>query len=437
MLASEQPHQYPSSCQVRGKETLRRLKGCPAVRSTGSRLSFEQADWRDSSAVEQLLVGADALVHTAGPFGAEPAVLKAAIRARVPVYVDLSDPIEYIQAGLDLSAEAEAAGTCALLCAGAFPGLSNVLATECAARLGERVRDLHFSYFTAGLGGSGAVNLYITNVGFGTPVPVFRNGVFTQSMEAGSNTRCVRFFLDPSDASATLVGERPVWSWPFPEGATVGAALGIAGDSSVGMGTAPDVWNGVMGALVAAVPRGWWLSPAFSQGMATFSRPLVALTDRFVGETHAMRIDATSVGGRRVSAVQAHRSFREVVGQSAAEFTLAMLGDRVQRVKSSPRDAVAGDGGGGGGGGGVVGLASTGGSGSVGVVTGGADGWGSAFPPAGVWTPEKLFAEQHVRSKLLDRMLAVDGTLNWGFTADAVPDKPAAAQRTRDSAPSA
>jgi len=29
------------------------------------------------------------------------------------------------------------------------------------------VQDLTFNYFTAGLGGSGDVNLYITNVGFG------------------------------------------------------------------------------------------------------------------------------------------------------------------------------------------------------------------------------------------------------------------------------
>ena len=39
-----------------------------------------------------------------------------------------------------------------------------------------------------------------------------------------------------------------------------------------------------------------------SLGLARFSKPLVAVTDRFVGETHAMRIDVTGEDGRRVSA---------------------------------------------------------------------------------------------------------------------------------------
>ena len=38
-----------------------------------------------------------------------------------------------------------------------------------------QVHDLNFSYFTAGLGGSGAVNLYITNEGFGEGVVVLRD----------------------------------------------------------------------------------------------------------------------------------------------------------------------------------------------------------------------------------------------------------------------
>merc|ERR1712224_1052338 len=79
------------------------------------------------------------------------------------------------------------------------------------------------------------------------------------------------------------------------------------------------------GAMCKAVPREWWRSRAFSQGLARFSRPLVAITDAFVGETHAMRIDVTAVDGTRVSAVQAHKSFRRIVGQSCAEFAKALL----------------------------------------------------------------------------------------------------------------
>jgi saccharopine dehydrogenase-like NADP-dependent oxidoreductase len=346
----------------------------------GSTVIYQGLDFQDGSALSKAVEGAAAVVHTAGPYaGEEPDVLKAAIAARVPVYVDLSDPVEYLDAAAALDEDAKAAGTLALSAAGAFPGLSNVLAMECAAQLGEPVHDLDFSYFTAGLGGSGEINLYITNEGFGEPVPVFRGGRYSPQMEAGGESRKVDFFLDESEPSYRQVGERSVWSWPFPEGCTVARQLRISGDSSVGMGTAPELWNVVLGAMVAAVPRGWWRVRGFSNGLAQFSKPLVALTDGFVGETHAMRVAAAARSGRRVSAVQAHRSFREVVGSSCAEFTAALLESRglVERVGGGP----------------------------------------DATLPAssGVFMPEALFEPASARQPLLERLLAIEGTLNWAF----------------------
>ena len=85
----------------------------------------------------------------------------------------MSDPLEYI----DEAKRLDARKTSALLCAGAFPGFSNVLAVEAAHFiLGEPVKDLNFSYFTAGLGGSGAVNLDITNYGFWAAGPRIVDG---------------------------------------------------------------------------------------------------------------------------------------------------------------------------------------------------------------------------------------------------------------------
>ncbi|KAL1528240.1 hypothetical protein AB1Y20_009598 [Prymnesium parvum] len=350
----------------------------------GARVSFAQLDWTDEAQL-QALIGATsptAVVHTAGPYNqAEPVVLRATIQSGVPVYVDLSDPLAYIDAALAMRDEAAAAGTTALLCAGAFPGLSNLMAMECAARMGDdaTIQDLQFSYFTAGLGGSGEVNLLITNEGFGDPVPTFRDGKLSPQLIGGLDSRRVKFFLEPSEPSASLVGEREVWAWPFPEAATVARQLSIRGDSSVRMGTAPALWNSVLGFFVSVVPRSWWRSRAFSNGLAQFSRPLVKVTDAFVGETHAMRIDVTNSEGALVSAVQAHRSFRGIVGQSCAEFTLALLDDC--------------------------------GAGDAGAA--------SSSLPAGVFTPEALFESASRRAPLLDRMLAVDGTLNYAFRGPA------------------
>jgi hypothetical protein len=56
--------------------------------------------------------------------------------------------------------------------------MSNVLAVEAAAQLPttSRVQDVCFQYFTAGLGGSGPLHLFITNLGFGEPMVRFDRG---------------------------------------------------------------------------------------------------------------------------------------------------------------------------------------------------------------------------------------------------------------------
>ena len=251
---------------------------CAEVRGCSSTIRYEALDFRDAAALASSLDGAAAVIHTAGPYSGEsPEVLAAAIAARTPVYVDLSDPVAYLDAAVAMDADARSAGTLALCAAGAFPcaerartpepgpawllpsgdqpagccslsfpafdltrcsGLSNVLAMECAARLrGKPLRDVDFSYFTAGLGGSGDINLYITNEGFGEPVPVFRDGGFRPQMDAGSGARKVNFFTADVGESFERIGERTVWNWPFPEAKTVAERLDISGASSVGMGT--------------------------------------------------------------------------------------------------------------------------------------------------------------------------------------------------------
>ncbi|GAB5367380.1 hypothetical protein AAMO2058_001225300 [Amorphochlora amoebiformis] len=293
------------------------------------RVQFQRLDWRDSKSLASALQNeVDAVVHTAGPYSNEkPEVLQTAIQQRVPVYVDVSDPMEFIEACKDMDNEAKKMGTLAMPMGGAFPGLSNVLAMECAHRLGGHIKDIDFSFFTAGLGGSGEINLYITNEGFGEPIHRYEDGKPVKSMTSGGEPRTADFFISSADPSKQLVGTRQIWNWPFPEPKTVGDELEIVGKSTVGMGTAPDIWNYILTFMTTIVPKSWWKSKIFSEGLAKFSKPLVEFTDKFVGETHAMRIDVRNTQGKQLSAVQAHESFRRVVGQSCAEFTLALLGD--------------------------------------------------------------------------------------------------------------
>eukprot|EP00401_Gymnodinium_catenatum_P005865 CAMPEP_0117580358 /NCGR_PEP_ID=MMETSP0784-20121206/65154_1 /TAXON_ID=39447 /ORGANISM="" /LENGTH=523 /DNA_ID=CAMNT_0005380403 /DNA_START=1 /DNA_END=1569 /DNA_ORIENTATION=- len=320
---------------ARGEAALEEVRS-EAREIDPSKVSFVNLDWAVPGALGAFLRASsvDAVLHTAGPFDGDSSadVLRIVIRAGVPLYVDVADPMTYIGAAKAMSDEARQAGTMALVSAGAFPGFSNVLALECARQLcpldnsdgglAVGLQDLDFAYFTAGLGGSGPVNLLITNLGFGEAVPVYRDGKLAPQMVAGAEPRRRCFFLDEADPAFAAVGERDVWSWPFPEAATVSEHLKISGGSSTGMGTAPGIWNTILLALVAVVPRDLWRARWFSEGLAWFSLPLVWITDRFVQETHAMRVEVRASDGRRCVAVQAHKSFRQCVAQSAAEFLL-------------------------------------------------------------------------------------------------------------------
>ena len=152
-----------------GRSADRGAAATAEVAAEAADCSFIELNYRDAADMRAACDGVDAVVHVAGPFVGQNKLepLKAAIASETPVYVDVSDPLEYI----DEAKQLDAKKTSALLCAGAFPGFSNVLAVEAAHVLGEPVKDLNFSYFTAGLGGSGAINLDITNYGFGPPVP--------------------------------------------------------------------------------------------------------------------------------------------------------------------------------------------------------------------------------------------------------------------------
>lgn len=341
------------------------------------RITYECVpDIWEPGALDKILLGStdasgpvSCVIHTAGPYAdrAGPTVLDACIDFKIPVYIDVSDPIDFLEDSLQRHDSAIASGTTAILAAGAFPGMSNVLAMEATAAAtrasasetkATTVKDVRFNYFTKGLGGSGTINLYITNIGFGDPMVMHDKGRRTRFEDlSGRLLGKVDFFIDGEEKDVGTsqswkeansrarerVGTQKVFAWPFPEAATVASELSISGSSSSAMGTAPDLWNDMLGLLVDLVPRNLWRSKKFSKFLADFSEPLVLATDLAMrklssstdsgdcGETHAMRVDVVTettdkttgeVTEEMVSIVQCHDSFRRCVGQSCAEFAL-------------------------------------------------------------------------------------------------------------------
>ena len=107
---------------------------------------------------------------------------------------------------------------------------------------------------SAGLGGSGVLNLLITNLGFGEPVWTLRGGQRSPQVIGGTEPETIEFFIDEGDESRLRIGSSTVWAWPFPEVCTVGEALRAQGSTDVKMGTAPELWNVILVAMAKVQP---------------------------------------------------------------------------------------------------------------------------------------------------------------------------------------
>jgi NAD(P)-dependent dehydrogenase (short-subunit alcohol dehydrogenase family) len=284
--------------QDRGEKAIQSVRSMSNDHNTATTLSYQRVHdvWSFQTMADLLsTLQASCVIHIAGPYADRtPTVLDAAIAAQIPVYVDVSDPVPFLADSLKRMEAAIASGTTALCAAGAFPGMSNVLAMEGADNIEGPVQDVRFNYFTKGLGGSGTINLYITNIGFGEPMIQHDKGQRKYFNElSGKLLGTIDFFINQIDAvpddkidenerAKRRVGTQKVFAWPFPEAATVASELSIQGSSSAAMGTAPDVWNDMLGLLVNIVPQPWWTSERFSKFMADFSQPLVRVTDAWI-----------------------------------------------------------------------------------------------------------------------------------------------------------
>ena len=109
----------------------------PTEKDVAPRASFRVLDWKDTATLQTAVSECDCLIHTAGPYlNEKPLPLSAAIASqRCKVYVDISDPLDFLDESLAMSDAAANSGASALLAAGAFPGMSNVLAMEGASKL--------------------------------------------------------------------------------------------------------------------------------------------------------------------------------------------------------------------------------------------------------------------------------------------------------------
>mmetsp|Transcript_43468 Transcript_43468/g.70537 ORF Transcript_43468/g.70537 Transcript_43468/m.70537 type:complete len:439 (-) Transcript_43468:501-1817(-) len=290
-------------------------------------------DYRDRDALRKALKGVDCVVHTAGPFqnsGDGPVVLEECLHSGIP-YVDVCDDIKLARQAKLLSVSSSS-GVPAIVSAGAFPGLSNVMAAELIERSGQLPETLEFSYFCAGSGGAGEAVMSATFMLAAEPVTTYIDGQLID-LPAFSGRKVVDF------GSEYGIGKRPVYLYELPETSQLYRTYAVPNILSR-FGTSPDAWNLATRLVAEYTPIEVLRDAAKVKAFVTGIMPLIRLVDRFVGSALGMRVDVISKDGSARRAIYSHRDTVEGAGLAAAAFATLVLWGRVRPGVWFPEEAL-------------------------------------------------------------------------------------------------
>jgi short subunit dehydrogenase-like uncharacterized protein len=303
------------------------LKRRPDLRNT----THIKLDVNDRPSIEEAILGADLVVHTAGPFQKKEdcSVLEAAISCRVP-YLDVCDDTKYSCNARKLSTKAEEAGVPAIITGGIYPGVSNVMAAYMiesavnASRADEKddayplicsPSRILYSYYTAGTGGAGPTILETSFLLAGEPVIAYKDGQAI-TLPPVSNRRVVDF--------GRAVGKKSAYLYSLPEVSSGHEVFGVP-NISARFGTSPEPWNWGMVALARLVPRTILQDRKAVSKLARLLDPVIRAIDGLVGEQVAMMVEVEFSNKKVAAGLFVHENLSESVGISTAAFAACML----------------------------------------------------------------------------------------------------------------
>ena len=318
----------PSSFEESKARILAQLRSDPAMTNKPvPRITFQALDLtNDPARLAEIITrcGADAVVHTAGPFQQRtaPTLLEASIVAGVP-YVDVCDEPPLCAAGKLLGQQATANGVCAVTAAGIWPGVSALMAAHATEELrkleGEATSpvDITMSFFTAGTGNAGATIVSATFLLLCQPALTIGGGAEVEK-EPWTEAHDVDFRGSQGVKTVRLLDNPDVF--------TLYHSVPNINSLSSRFATAPAVWNQLFGAMKALVPRAILSNTELMQGLSLFSLPIIRAVDTLVGATNAMRIDASSTtSGRTCTFIVTHADLEQCVGLATAAFILELI----------------------------------------------------------------------------------------------------------------
>ncbi|CAM9746254.1 unnamed protein product [Laminaria digitata] len=204
------------------------------------------------------------------------------------------------------------------------------MAVEACELLGgaSEVESIDFSAYTAGTGNAGTTILSATFLILCEKVLGFKDGekIFH---EPASGFKKVDF--------GESIGEKTVFRMNLIESFTCNQVLGVP-NISTHFGTSPEPWNYLLKGMTL-LPDSIMGNRDLMQALAEFSEPLVRITDKLVGATNAMRLEAVAKDGRKVVLKYAHEDLEVCVGIATAAFVAATLRGDVRPGVWFPEEA--------------------------------------------------------------------------------------------------
>lgn len=252
----------------------------------GGRTSAIWVDADDFKSLVDVLKNAEVVATTLGPYYIYgERVLRAAIEAKTNL-VDINDDQDATQACLNLDKEAQNAGITAIICLGATPGITNVLARYGADKLDE-VDDIHISWYWTTVGPSGSGLAIIDHVFHATSgdILTYRDGKLVK-VPADSEPETMEF-IPP-------VGTGHVAHFGHPEPLTIPRYIKVKNVCNKGGGWPEDLNNFYeLAAKYGLTSRKEVTINGVSIPIRTFTSKIVGMMPELIPETFASWLQKT------------------------------------------------------------------------------------------------------------------------------------------------
>lgn len=331
----------PLSVSVAGRDAGRAHKICRNLATLAQdrgpdaspvKYEFAKIDINDERSLADLIAVHDVVIHTAGPFQRKESpsrVLQVAMAANVP-YMDVCDDLTHAKECKKLHEVARDKGYTALISTGIYPGLSNLMAAEASARLGnEQVDSLKIYYHTAGTGGIGATVLASTFLILSEDAICYDKLGQERRMPSAGDPEVVDFGGQLGKISTYLLN--------LPEVVSLHDNLfrnGPGTEVFAKFSTGPPVWNWLLQAMAKWTPKHWLANRSAMLALSQFSLPIVKAVDVLSGALTAIKVVAERPGSSVTYSFE-HESLASCVGEATASFAFQLLKRNRDVSKSS------------------------------------------------------------------------------------------------------